>query len=238
MSQSLRRLKDPILERYLADALAPAAKQDLERVLEESEPDRARVAELRADSQAFLTLHPPGQMAARYEKQAAKKPWWQLPSLLAPLGAAMALATVLLISRPPEDPYLTKGKVALTVHRREGVSSVQVRQGEALKAGDAIRFEVVAPGPGFVAVVSRDPSGQVTVYHPYGGRAAAPYDSRAPLLATAIELDQVVGIEEIYALYSKQAFPLEGVLEAIAAGKNPGEALPAVDVARLSLLKR
>jgi len=64
MSPHNRRIPDLMLERYLADAMDAKARRQVEALLAESPADAARLAELRANSEAFLQRHPPEGMLA------------------------------------------------------------------------------------------------------------------------------------------------------------------------------
>ncbi|MFP2926317.1 hypothetical protein ACLESO_14075 [Pyxidicoccus sp. 3LG] len=233
MSPGERRIKEPLLERYLADALAPEARQQVEAVLADSEADRARLEELRADSAAFLVRRPPGPLVARYEESlpAKRRPWWML------LVPALA-ASVLVVVWPREDPYTVKGGVSLVVHRKAGEGSARVEPEAALAPGDVLQFEVKAAEDGYVAVLSRDGEGTVTVYHPYGGKSAARYQVVRPLLPGAIELDAVRGREDVYALHSREPFLLDWAVAALKAGQKLDAAAPrGVTVSHVGFVK-
>ncbi|MCY1019707.1 DUF4384 domain-containing protein [Pyxidicoccus sp. MSG2] len=221
MSAGERRIQDALLERYLADALAPEARRQLESVLAESAPDRERLEALRADSAAFLVQHPPGPLVARYEaaEPARRRPWWVL---LVPALAASVLVVVWL----REDPYTVKGTVSLVLHRKAGDGSTRVEPGATLAPGDVLQFEVKAAEDGYVAVLSRDGQGTVTVYHPFGGTEAARYQAARPMLPAAIELDGVRGHEEVYALHSSQPFALDQAVAALKEGRKLEDAAP------------
>jgi anti-sigma factor RsiW len=168
MTPEPRRIPDALLERYLADALSAEAKARLETTLNTSPRDQARLAELRADSAAFLLQHPPGPLVARFEAASRKQKWWQRPRLLAPLFAATAAAAIVLaLLPPPEDPYTAKGPVILVLHRKEGARSVTVPMNGPVAPHDSLRFEVKGATGGFVAVLSRDSQGVLTVYYPF-----------------------------------------------------------------------
>ncbi len=232
-----RRIPDALLERYLAQALEGEPRARVEALLAESAPDRARLEELRADSAAFLIEHGPGPLVARYEAERKPPAWWRRwPVLLAP---ALAAAVALGVLWPGEDPYTVKGSVVLALHRKVGETSTRVGPDEPLAPGDAVRFEVRADKDGFVAVLGRDSRGAVTVYHPYGGTQAAPYAAGAPLLPTAIELDDAPGAEDLYALHAPSPFALEVAVRALEAGRPLEKALPSgVSVGRARLTKR
>ncbi len=228
MAAQDRRIKDPLLEKYAAGGLTAEARAEVEKVLAESEADRARLAELEADDRAFLAAHPPGPLVDRYEKTRRPRRWWHWPLMLSPaLAAATAVALVMLTPNPIEEPeYTVKGSVTLSVHKKQGDSSVQVQPGQVLHPGDAVRFEVRAGGPGYVAVIGRDAKGNVTVYHPWEGTEAAPWRTEDALLPTAIELDEVTGTETLYALYAAKPFSLTWAVEALRKGRPLEDVLP------------
>ncbi|MDY7226475.1 hypothetical protein [Hyalangium rubrum] len=234
MTPESRRIPDALLDRYLSGALDPEAKRQLEATLAQSPWDKARLAELRADSAAFLLQHPPAPFVARVQK-AERPAWWRSwPVLLAP-ALATAMLTLLVFQPQIEqllqtliegDPYTVKGSVMLVLHRKVGESSVQVSSGDTLSPGDAIRFEAKASNNGFLAVVGRDAKGVITVYHPFGGTAAHPYEASQPLLPEAVALDDTLGREDVYALFSQQAFELDWAVRALEEGRSLPQAAP------------
>lgn len=239
MSTGPRRISEPMLEGYLVGALDARARAEVEAVLAESEADRARLEELRAESAAFLIQHPPGPLVARFE--ASQRRGWRgrMVLLLTPL-LAVAAAVTLVVLVPTEDPYTTKGGVALALHRKHGEGSARVTPGETLSPGDSVRFEVRTEGTsGYVAVVGRDAAGVVTVYYPYGGPAAVPHDAREPLLPDAIELGEGDGEEVVYALFSAKPFSLDWAVAALKEGRDLTRAAPGgVSVGRTSFVVR
>ncbi|HEX8436368.1 hypothetical protein [Archangium sp.] len=236
MSAGARRLTDPMLECYLVDALDAASRAQVEAVLAESEADRARLQELRAESAAFLVQHPPGPLVARFES--SQRRWWHNPLALFTPVLAVAAAVALVVLVPTEDPYTTKGGVSLALHRKQGEGSVRVTPGETLSPGAALRFEVRAQEKsGYVAVVSRDAAGVVSVYSPYEGPAAVPYSAEAALLPEAIELGEVEGEEVVYALFSPKPFALDWAVSALKEGRDLAGAAPeGVSVGRTSFV--
>lgn len=235
-----RRVKDSVLEAYLVDALAADARAGVEAALAASEADRARLEELRADSAAFLVQHPPGPLVARYEAERRSQGWRRRFFVLAPaLAAASIVAFLVWPKSVVDDPFTVKGSVVLRLHRKTPQGSAPVRADERLRAGDVVLFEVKAPASGYVGVLGRDGRGAVTVYHPYGGTSAAPYDPARPVLDTAIMLDDAPGREDLYALFSKASFPLDGAVAALRAGEPLDRRLPpGVQVGHLELLER
>jgi hypothetical protein len=243
MNAGPRRVTEPLLECYLVDSLDAEARAQVEAVLAESEADRARLAELRAESAAFLVQHSPGPLVQRFES--SQRRWWRKPQVLFALEMAVAAAVALLVfvpgkELPGEEPFTTKGGVALALYGKRGESVVRVAPGEALSPGDALRFAVRAEGMrGYVAILSRDAAGVVTVYYPYEEKTAAPYDAQAPLLPGAIELGDVEGEEVVYALFSPEPFGLDWAVSALREGRElEGAAPKRVVVGRNSFVVR
>jgi hypothetical protein len=83
---------------------------------------------------------------------------------------------------------------------------------------------VKAARDGFVAVLSRDGAGKVSVYYPYDGKEAAPYSAAQPLLPGAIALDETPGREDLWTLFSSHGFELAPYVEQLKrTGKITGE---------------
>lgn len=236
MTPESRRIPDALLERYLADSLDAAEKARLDANLTDSPRDQARLEELRADSAAYLIQHPPAPLVVRFQEGRRRALWWRWTALLIPTLAAAAVALVLL--PPVEDPYTTKGSVVLVLHRKTAEGSLPVSPGVPLAPHDSVRFEVKTRANGFVAVLSRDARGTVTVYYPFEGEAAAPYDPTQPELPGAIALDDTLGLEDVYALHSTRPFELKWAVETLKAGRPLSEAAPAgISVGHASFMK-
>jgi hypothetical protein len=236
MSAPGRRIQDALLERYLAKDLSAERRAEVDALLSASEADRARLAELEVDSRAFLIRHPPGRLIARYEKEHGRGRLWRTFAFIAGTSVAAATAALLVFVRP-DDSFRAKGGVALSVYRKQGESAVKIGPGEPVVAGDSVRFEVRAAAEGYAAVVGRDGSGKVSVYHPFGRDEPAPYDPKSPLFSETIQLDATPGPEVLYALYGPAPFGLGPVLEALREGKPP-PLPPGVALDRVELPKK
>ncbi len=224
-----RKIPDALLERYLTGDVSAERRTALDAELAQSPEDQARLAELRADSAAFLTQHPPGPLVAKYE-QSRPKPWWRSWLPLVAVAAAALLLIVMLVPGEPETAV--KGDLVFSAWTKTGERAERVKRWEALKAGDQVRFELRAPKPGYLAVVSRDGSGHVTVYHPFGEAQAAPYLPSEAMLPGAIALDEVKGRERVWAIYSEQPFPLAPIVDQL---ERTGEFTPAAGQTALEL---
>jgi hypothetical protein len=141
------------------------------------------------------------------------------------MAAAAAAALLLLVGRLPllsDGELLSDGDVV----RTKGTGSVGffvrhagvVRRGnerERVSPGDALRFVVTSTVPRFVAVLSRDGAGQVSVYHPSGPRAARVEPGVERPLDTSVVLDDVLGEERLYALTCSEPVELAAIREGL-----------------------
>jgi len=232
MTSQSRRIPDSLLEHYLADALDARTRAQLEETMASSPLDQARLRELRADSAAFLTQHPSGPLVERFRQQRQRRQWWRRwPVLIAPVAAAVAIA-VWVFPRQIDDPdILAKGPPILVVYARpashtdyeempEHLRPFRVTPDRVLIPGDSISFDVRASSDGFFAVLGLDAKGVVTVYHPWQGTAAKPYDAAQPSHRWGFELDDTLGREDVYVLHSTQPFELEWAIRALKEGRD------------------
>lgn len=161
------------------------------------------------------------------------------------LAAAAALWVVSLGPRAPEGgsppardaiaPEIrTKGPgLGLDWVIRRGSEVFAPRAGEPVHPGDALRFSVRADRAGQVAILSLDGAGRVSVYH--GWSAVGTGDRQ--LLPGAVQLDGVLGPEQVYAVFCAQTWPL-AELQAAIAGDPERPRLPAgCDLERHELCK-
>jgi hypothetical protein len=138
--------------------------------------------------------------------------------LAAAAGVALALRTDSLRER-------TKGPgVGVAMYVLHGDAVRRAGPGEVVAPGDAVRFAVTTPEPGYAAVLSLDPAGRASIYFPEAPRAspvAAGVDVPLPI---ATRLDATVGEEHVVGLLCDRPVELEPVraaLEAGAAGAIP-----------------
>ena len=153
-------------------------------------------AECRAHFEAVRAQLP----VPAWVKDAATPPrraWWR------PLVLAASLATVLLVVllRPPPPPETTaKGFPAVTVWFKRG-ELVSTWDGTSpLRGGDAVRFEAVPAGYGWVTVVAESADGGlVTLF------AAKLDPSGKPTLTPAWQLDAHGTQEHLAVLFTRDA---------------------------------
>ncbi len=197
------------LDRLLAGELPVAEADDLRGHLAGCPRCAAALAELTAARDAApppLRLVAPGrEVAAPAPRRAARR--WAATAVAA---AALAAAAVIAV-RPGLEGERTKGAAApawsaFVLHdgavRRAG-------PGEVVAPGDALRFAVTAPAPGYVAVLSLDPVGRASVYYPAGAEAAPVAGGGEVALPLATRLDATVGEERLFGLSCPAPVTLE-----------------------------
>src|SRR5687767_6922490 len=156
-----RAFTDVELERLLANDLSPARAAELER--KATAADRARLDELRAEHAAFLgtvdvdaEVRAIGKRMATLEPARPPKRWWRWLAASGTLAAALA-AVVLFVRRgggEQDDPDLQiKGDdISLVVH----TPTRRLASGDSVLSGERLRFELLAPRRGYVAVLGID----------------------------------------------------------------------------------
>lgn len=240
MASVERKLTDLELERHLAGELPEA------RFALATDGDRARLGELRAESEAFLRSVDVDmevkRIHQRVERMTPEKRSWL--RWIIPASALAAAAAVILVvvkrggdepGRPPDDLSVKGDDISLVVHLASGDTSKRLMTGDTVHPGDKIRFELGGVKRGFVAVIGIDGTGQPTIYHPDGGAQPTAFDPTNRLVPGAIALDATPGAERFFAIYSERPFAFEVVLPALATNA----ALPAgVSKAEIALQKQ
>jgi len=153
------------------------------------------------------------------------------------LAAAAAIALVVVVPRvqegargpdriAPEDVGF-KGALAVRIVAKRGEKQFAVRQGEALEAGDALRFVVTASEPGWIAVLSVEATGGVSVFYPAADPWPLRIDDRGRReLPGSIILDDARGAETYVVLYSTAPFSREAAGRAADALSKGRDELP------------
>ena len=236
-----RRFTDLELERQLAGDLPADRAFDAQA----TDADRARLAELRAEHEAFLRSVDVDNEVKRIQQRVAraapeKRVWWRW---LVPASTLAAAAAVLLVlwrrdspHQPDDNDIQVKGdEITLVVHMQTESGSRRLTTGDDVTAGDRLRFEVNAAKPGFIALVGVDGSGLVSIYFPLGGVEPVPFDPKEHLLPGAIQLDATPGDEKFYAFYAPTPFALDAVKRAVT---QNGSLPPGVMKAEVVLKKK
>ncbi|MGI5863920.1 MAG: anti-sigma factor family protein [Myxococcales bacterium] len=219
-----RKIKDGLLERFLAGDLDPALRAEIARTLESSEADRARLVELERDSAAFLALHPPGPLVARFEKTTRRRLHFLQ---LAPIGLAVAAtAAIVLAVQWSNSLGVDRKGIQLAIYAADE-SGERIVSRNVVSSDDAVRFLLESANVGYVAVLGRAPNGDIRVYYPKEGTAAPAYHPKEPMLPGLTELAPNAGREEILGFFCPKPFDVAPIVEALRAGKPLESVLPA-----------
>lgn len=178
---------------------------------------RGYVSSLQAASEAFLAARP----ADRFLGQLAARPTQRLRRLAPLVGVALAAAAALVVvallpSRPNEAGVTFKGsRVRIALKRGEAV--VDLREGDTLREGDALRFSVTTDAPGHAVVLNRDASGRVTVVAPFGATSPQAVPSGTTVLDDSAVLDATKGREVFVTVFSAAPFDVQAVVRQLEA---------------------
>ena len=167
---------------------------------------------------------------------------WGLAGALAACVAFLTFSLRSHVGAGPSDVTL-KGPPQFTVFVKHDGQVSEVVDGQRLHPHDAIRFVADPGGYPFLLVASIDGGGRVTVYLPFQGERSAPIDPHRRFEApSAISLDETLGPERIFALFSFRALEANDVVVALSRiGREPDEirqtrGLPIAEVFQVSRL--
>jgi len=150
---------------------------------------------------------------------------------------AAAAALVLWLRTPSEESGTrSKGAAHLSFFVKRGGEVMPGTADQVVFAGDQLRFAVTASKPQQLAILGRDSTGAVFVYHSDSASSALVSPGREVALANSIELDDAPGTEMFWAVFCEKAFevaPLKAELAAEGALPPP----PGCTVDTLRLVK-
>jgi hypothetical protein len=166
-------------------------------------------------------------------------PWRWMLGLALPLAAGLLLLALGRDADPGKvlpgvgDPSIlgVKGSPVVRVFARRARSGapeadvIKVKDGDRLRAGDALRFVLSPAGWPYVFIASVDGAGQANVYFPFHGEASVKVDAKGTVsVPDSIVLDEAPGPERIFVIHSKspvQAETVRAALATVAVGGAP-----------------
>jgi hypothetical protein len=188
--------------------------------------ETARTAKREFDERVFLRTVP--AIRVRGEKRSLFS-WRRLSFTLAPALAAAAAIAIFLRPTPVDhgDGGLgVKGGPAMQVfaQRDDPVRRIfQVRDGDTMRPGDALRFAVYPSSWPYLLVVSVDGKGTVSSYFPFGGDQSGRLDGEARVeLPGSVLLDDAPGPERIFAIFSREPLTVRAATSALGSIANGG----------------
>lgn len=190
-----------------------------------ADPGHAAVVEARRTGFDALPEANPQAMLARIRLGLEEAPARPVRGRVSRIGwlvgglvLAGAVAAALVFGLRPEAPgpaadgVLIKGGLKLEVFRARGDAVSRLLPGDAVAAGDRLRFKAhgVPPGPGQLMVVGVEASGAVFAYFPGEGRSTAAHGAIGAdgALPGSAVLDDSRGREQVWLVWCPRAFGL------------------------------
>ncbi|HJZ87507.1 MAG TPA: zf-HC2 domain-containing protein [Polyangia bacterium] len=215
MSQPYQRSRPPScpsdlrLDHFLLGELEEQETASLRAHLDSCSHCTARLAAMDSEREQF------GRQFGAWvpSKPRGRRFRWRLWPVLS--LAAAAAAILLVVELRPERGGLPtirgKGQSRLEFYvRHQGV----VRRGstgEAVLAGDALRFAYSSGAPGYLAVISLDGRGRATVYYPPQSTMIPIAAGDDILLPASTILDDAPGPEQIWGVFCRVPLDLEPI---------------------------
>jgi hypothetical protein len=236
MSERQKRTPDWMIERLALGELDAATADAVRAQLRaEGRDPEALVAALATSNQEILATYRAPEVAAEVRRRAratgARWQWWVgIPAVV--VGVA---AIVLTIAFPgpvpgpvggdqgsaPLEPTGIKGGPAqpgphLYVYRHGAAGDQTLANGARAARGDLLQLAYKVKGGGWVALLSLDGAGKVTVHWPEGGGKAVPLrDASEIRLPSAYELDDAPDFERFFLIRSDAPFDVAPIAAAV-----------------------
>lgn len=171
----------------------------------------AYVRALTEASEAYRRAHPPERFLRKLEAHPVAPPAWRRWLLGSAAASACAVLLTVLTWHTTDEVRLKGGTEFGVYVKRAGEDAPRpLAPGAKVRAGDVLRFHYRPPREGWLLLVSMDGKGQLTVFHPYQGSAAARVaGGTLSVLEESIELDEAPGPERLAAIFSPEPFTLE-----------------------------
>jgi hypothetical protein len=209
------------LDQLAASELAPDDETAARRHLEACTSCTARQAAIARVRDAFRAALPERTFVAHAiaARSRPRRHWWQLGGAVV---AAAAAIVVVVVTRPRgagDDTRVKGGERVGFYIERDGVVNAGV-DGDVVHPGDRVRFTITTRAPAYVAIASLDDEGRSFVYYPETASAnEIPAGTDLPM-SDAIELDDTLGRERVFAFFCDRAVDSTAVRAALAA-KGP-----------------
>ena len=111
----------------------------------------------------------------------------------------------------PTPIHRVKGGAALNVFLMRGDTVQLVRSGETFYAGDRLRFEIKSASGGHVLILGRESKGDVYVAYPLDEQGSAVLEPGHREIPGALELDDSLGQEHLYAFVCPESFSASSI---------------------------
>lgn len=183
---------------------------------------RVRHAALHDERERFLRRVP------NFELPRSRSPW-RSPLRMGAGGLLLAAAAVLSWLRVPPEPARERLKGAPHIGFFVTHNGVSTRATPAyrVRPGEQVRFVYSNARDAYLAIYGIDAQGTTSVYFPAGAWAQRVPAGSDVLLESAVELDQVLGHELVYALFCDAAFAVEAQRKALIGSPGSAPTAPA-----------
>jgi hypothetical protein len=204
------------------DALAEAGPNAAPPHLDECERCRSELALMQSAQQRFRSEVFP-RTAPTIERKLAGRGWRGPWRWVAPLALAPALAVLSLTLRPHprshsavEPAFGIKGAATVRLFAQHQGHVTEVRDGDTLEPGDALRFEIQPGGLAYLLVGSVDGAGEAGIIFPASQPESARIDPMAQFaLPGSAVLDASPGPERAFVLLSARPISAEAAKAAM-----------------------
>lgn len=218
-----------VLRRFHFGELSGQEKAAVEEALERDPEAKARLERMRAEEAAFLERTDlaleSAKIVERMRAPATEGLAARLRRLFGGSGLRLAAALVVLVAlipfgralwSPAPGPNRTKGSVQLEMFVKDGAGVRRGEDGMRLREGDQVQFRYRAVGRRYVFVVSADSRGVLSPLYPDLPTRSIPVrpDGRHTLEGSII-LDDAVGPERIFAVFSDEPLTFDTIREAL-----------------------
>jgi hypothetical protein len=213
------------LEQYAHGELTAGRRAEIESSAETCKHCQTELSALKRDNQAFLEQVNVAAQSARILdslESRENRPWFarfQFSQWVGALTLVVAMAFIVpAIFNSDRSVNRIKGEnVGLQVYLNTEEEPQLITKGSELRDGDQIQFRYQARGYPFLMIVSVDGRQNITSLYP---SVPGPSISVAPegshILAGSIILDDAIGFERIFAIYSESPldyYDVEKILE-------------------------
>jgi hypothetical protein len=202
---------DLTFDAWFAGELRDGARTVAEAHLEHCARCQARRASLGDERAAFIARSP--HPVLRHRRVLRRVPWRLAGGALAATAALLVMVRLEHLEHPETQArpaVQLKGTARIGFFIQRDGHAERGSPGQRVAPGDQIRFDYTSDRPMYLAIYSRDTAGTVSVYFPAGEMAQRISEGYGALLPSAVELDEVLGAERVFALFCQTSFRVTG----------------------------
>jgi hypothetical protein len=238
-------ISDLRFDTCFAEELAPDELTSLREHLAQCARCQARQAWLVEQRRRFAEANalPAWLAPVQVDARSADKPRlrWTLTASLMSAAACALVVFGIGILRGEREPTLSsarsKGGQYISFFVKRGADVRRGTREQPLHPGDKLRFTYTTAAARYLAILSLDSRRRGSVYYPSGQQAARIAPGVDVALPSAVELDDAVGAESIFALFCESAIELAPIVSALEAQPFALPPAPGCTIERLAVTK-